>query len=735
MADDTPADVGRSRFWRKTLKSIHMKKDNQTYKKAAELLGRMTLREKIGQMVQLNSKVGSQSEAEDLAREGLLGSRILAGNAFAGNSEQAIDSLRVQNAVQRVAVEESRLGIPILFGRDVIHGHRTIFPNPLGLAAGFDRDLVRQMARTSAQEAVAHAVHWTFSPMLDVARDARWGRITESFGEDPFLAGELGAAMIAGYQGETEADWAKPDHILACPKHFLGYGAVIGGRDYHECPISEHDLLNVHALPFRRAGEAGAFSMMSGFSQVNGDLPASSPALLRDLLREKLGFTGFVVSDYDAIAELILHRRCATRRESAQLAVKAGVNMDMCARVYLEELEALVNGGELPEADLDELVLPLLYAKFAVGLFENPYTDEALADNVLRQPPFVKQARQAVADCCVLLKNRDNLLPLNLDGKRLGVVGPIIDDQRLHLSSWHSDGRAEETLSLKQAFRDRLEPGTVAFSRAVEHAARVAMSTDVLVVTLGEDAGRTGENSSIVEARLPVGQEDYIEALTRFGKPIVSVICAGRPVELGRVERCSDAILYAWHGGNEAAHGIIDVLLGEREPGGRLPVGIHHHTGQLPLTYATKSIGRTGLAGVYQDAPNDPLYPFGFGLGYTTFAFETLELAKPEIRPEESQEVTVTVRNTGTRRGATVVQLYLRDESSERTRPVRELKGFQKISLEPGESREISFNLGSSELGYFGPDRQWIVEPGEFTIFVGKDSNASMQAKFQVGSV
>lgn len=701
----------------------------------------MTVREKIGQLNQVRAEPSEAEAVCQLAREGLVGSRILASTAWAGNETQHVASIEEGNRVQRVAVEESRLGVPILNGRDVIHGHRTVFPIPLAQAASFDPALVEEAAAHAASEASAYGVHWTFAPMLDVARDARWGRIVEGCGEDPYLTGVMGAAMVRGFQG---ADPSQPGKILACAKHYLAYGTSEGGRDYASGDCSDHTLRNVYLEPFRAAIRAGCATVMSAFHDINGEPVSGSRYLLRDLLKGELGFGGFVVSDWASVTELIEHGFAENESEAAAKALSAGVDMEMVSGAYVAHLEALIASGQVESARLDDAAARVLGAKFRKGLFERPYVDAERAALALLSPAARACARKLAARSLVLLKNEGDCLPLSEKGK-IAVLGPLASARAELMGSWVLDGVAEDVTSVVDALRELAPKASIITAPPMLDAAIVAAQrADVAVLVLGESPLRTGEAHNIAELALPRDQEAWVEALSRTGTPLVLVICAGRPLPITHLVASSEAVLYAWHPGTEGGRAIADVLLGAEAPSGRLPATLPRAQGQVPIFYNHKNGGRSvnsyypfaapahpGIR-AYLDELGSPLFPFGFGLSYSTFAYDELTLDRSEIARDGVLRVSARVTNTGSRRAEEVAQCYVRDFVGSVTRPLRELKGFRRVPLEPGASARVEFALGPEELAFWNNSRERKVEPGRFAVFVGGDAFAQLGREFQV---
>jgi beta-glucosidase len=694
-----------------------------------DLLGRMTREEKIAQTTQIFVLPENRNEIKALIRQRGLGSRILATTNLAGSIREKTLEVDDLNDLQRVAVEESRLGIPLLHGRDVIHGYRTIFPIPLAQAASWDPAIVEEAFTIAAREAAAAGVHWSFAPMLDIARDPRWGRIIEGFGEDPYLASQMAAAAVRGFQGQ---DYGEPGRLLACAKHYIGYGGAEGGRDYNTAEITENTLRNIYLPPFKAAVQAGVGSVMSGFHDLNGESASGSRYLLTELLKEELGFDGFIVSDWGAVSDLVIHRTAEDRRDAARLAFDAGVDMDMCSQCFLDHLENLINQDVVNDDRLDDAVGRILTAKFRLGLFERPYADPTTAQQAQFTPEHQALARQVAARGMILLQNHGPVLPLAKNLSKIAVIGPLADQRYAMLGSWVLDGLISETQNFIEAIREVL-PGVEipAASGSMSDEMLVhALNADAVILVVGESNGRNGENNSTSTISLPPGQDELIEAVSRLGKPVVLVVMSGRPVNLTRASRFVDAILYAWHPGSLGGKAIVDLLFGDVVPSGKLPVSFPRSEGQIPVHYNHKSTGKTFAR--YVDGPITPLYPFGFGLSYTTFSFSDLQIDKPVVTLGGSLTVSVRVANTGARAGEEIVQCYLQDCVASVTRPVRELKGFARAALNPGESSVVTFKIGPEEMGFYDRGGAWEIEPGEFKVWVGSDSQASLESCFKV---
>ena len=731
--------------------------DPATEKKIDALLAQMTAEEKAGQLNQYSSAFdvtgpppseGAQKVMYDQVRQGLVGSML------------NVTGAEATRKMQQLAVLNSRLKIPMIFGFDVIHGYRTIFPIPLGEAASWDLAAIEQSARVSAIEAAAAGVHWTFAPMVDIARDARWGRIMEGAGEDVFLGSRVAAARVRGFQGR---DLAALDTIAACAKHYAAYGFAEAGRDYNTVDISEQTLRNVVLPPFKAAADAGVATFMNSFNEVHGIPATGSAHLQRDILKREWGFPGFVVSDWGSIGEMIAHGYSENLEHAARQAITAGSDMDMESRAYVRYLADLVETGKVDGKLVDDAVRRVLRVKYALGLFDDPYryADAAREKQALGNPAHVAAARDVARKSIVLLKNEGGLLPLAKGVKAIAVVGPLAADKDSPLGNWRAQAIAGSAVSLLEGIQAAVAPSTrVVHAEGVKlvtgprnfmtrsvfnttdrsgipAAVEAARSADAVVVAIGEDAFQSGEGRSQVDIGLLGLQEELLEAVLEVNKKVVVVLMSGRPLTLGWTAENAPAILEAWHGGSQAGNAIADVLFGETNPSGRLPVAFPRHVGQLPMTYAHKNTGRPGPEpGVtwssYNDSPNDPLYPFGYGLSYTTFTYSEPKVSAAAIGRDGSLQVAVQVANTGERAGTEVAQLYVRDLVGSVTRPVRELKGFQKVELQPGQSREIIFTLKAQDLAFYTASGKWEVEPGAFKVFVGGSSRDVKETGFSV---
>ena len=692
------------------------------------LLSQMTLEEKIGQ---LNLEWPGPALDPEMIRQGKVGALLNASGALTGQATGQRGSVETVNYFQRLA-QESRLKIPLLIGRDVIHGYRTIFPIPLAQAAAFDPAMSQAAAAVAAREATAEGIRWTFAPMLDIARDPRWGRIAEGNGEDPLLGSRLAEALVRGFQGD---DPSRPDQLVACAKHYVGYGAAEGGRDYESGEIAEPTLRDIYLPPFESAVRAGVGTVMSAFIDLNGIPATANRRLLTDVLRGGWGFEGFVVSDWESIAELIYHGVAGDRAHAAALALHAGVDMDMVSRAYLDTLAESVRQGRVPVAEIDEAVRRILRIKQRAGLFANPFTDPSRPARDLLTPAARQLARAFARQSMVLLKNEGNLLPLE-GFRRILVAGPFVHACSELFGTWSPDGRAEDVTPLDEALREVAPKGvSLWFAEYNDMALYLTHEADVVLLLMGEHPVRSGENSNVSDLGLPPGQEEFIAAVAALGKPVILVIFAGRPLAITRPVSQAQAVLYAWHPGIEGGAALGEVLFGLAAPGGRLPVTFPRATGQVPIYYNHKNSGRPlGRDGAFPTRYNDlisaPLFPFGYGLTYTTFAYASLRLSSDVLR--DRLEVSAEVTNTGPRPGREVVQLYVRDLVGSLTRPVRELKDFQAVELQPGETRRVTFILRPEQLAFTRADGTRGVEPGKFHVWIGPDSQRGLRGEFEV---
>ena len=715
--------------------------------KADKMLAQMTLDEKIGQMSQLD--LGFFRDPEQLkqaVRDGRCGSLL----NFLG-TEQV-------NELQRIAVEESRLGIPLIIGRDVIHGYRTVFPIPLGMAASWNPEAVSQAFRISAIEASAHGIRWTFAPMIDITWDPRWGRIAEGCGEDPLLASTLATAMVKGIQGDSLND---PTALAACAKHYVGYGFAEAGRDYNTTYISEPVLRNVVLKPFHAAKEAGAQTFMSAFNDLNG-IPTSGNAFtLKKILREEWGFDGFVVSDWASVTEMINHGYAEDEKDAAAKAINAGVEMEMATTSYYDNIKALLEEKKITMEEIDNAVRDILKVKYRLGLFDNPYTD-TLAEKKILDPAFLDHARKVARESAVLLKNENSALPLSADNiSSVAVIGPLSDAPRDQLGTWCFDGRAENSVTPLDAIREVLGEKRVNYVQALSYsrdkskdgfaaAVAAARRSDAVLFFGGEEWILSGEGQSRGEIDMPGAQTELLEALAATGKPVILVIMAGRPLAIGRELELTDALLYAWHGGTMAGPAIADLLFGEESPSGKLPVTFVKGAGQIPFYYYRNNTGRPandqawtpfdsipvvnpqsslGYKSFHLDYGFTPLLPFGYGLSYTTFEYSDLTLSSQVMNMDGSLTVKARVTNAGNMDADEIVQFYVRDRVGSITRPVKELKGYQRLRINKGDTAEVEFTLTATDLAFFN-GKETVAEPGKFDVWIGPSSDDGLHSDF-----
>jgi beta-glucosidase len=718
-----------------SISTSHTQSPKDVEQRVNALLAQMTLEEKLGQLQQLDGEGNGNFRPEhlELIRKGLLGSTL------------NVRGAQRTNQVQRVAMNESRLKIPVLFGFDVIHGYRTIFPIPLGEASSWDPSLAERSTAVAAQEANNAGVRWTFAPMVDIARDPRWGRISEGAGEDPYLGAAFARARVRGFQG---TDYSAADKILACAKHWVAYGAAEGGRDYNTTDLSENTLREIYFPPFKAAVDAGVGTLMSSFNAING-VPASANAFtLTKVLRQEWKFDGFVVSDYTSVKELINHGLVANEEEAAAAALNAGVDMEMVSRSYNTFGPQLLQQNKLSAATIDEAVRRVLRIKFRLGLFDRPYTDEAAEPNSLLRPESIRLAREIAGRSMVLLKNDRDVLPLQKNVGSIAVIGPLADDRRAPLGWWAGDGKEENTVTPLAGIKAKVSAQTkVSYAKGCDvkdestagfqEAITLAKQSDVAVVFVGELAEMVGEAASHSSLDLPGRQLELVQAIQATGKPTIVVLVNGRPLTVSWIVNNVPAILESWMGGSQSGNAIADILFGDVNPGGKLPATFPRTVGQVPIYYNHMNTGRPPEAenrytSKYFDIPWTPLFPFGYGLSYTKFKISNLQLSAPRIDVNGKLTVSVEVENVGGRVGDEVVQLYIRDPVATMTRPVKELKGFQRVTLQPGEKRRVEFVLSSEQLGFWNREMRYVVEPGEFRVMVGSNSADVIEAKFEV---
>ena len=735
--------------------------DPDVERRLDNLLAEMALEEKVGQLVQLTATAmpdfeeiaKKQKEAaaagvafrfeaqprpglEERVRAGQIGSIFGCGDAS------------LINRMQRAAVQGSRLGIPLLVGNDVIHGFRTVFPIPLAESCTWDPELLQQAARVAAEEASACGTDWIFAPMLDIARDPRWGRIAEGAGEDPFLGMAMARARVLGFQS---AGLASGRRVAACPKHYIAYGAAEAGRDYNTVDISERSLRDVYLPPFKAAFEAGAGSVMSSFNELSGVPATINSFILRTILRDELDWAGMVVSDYDAIREVTEHGAAADLKDAARKSLLAGLDMDMMSEAYAAHLVALVEEGSLSEELVTEAARRVLRLKMRLGLFEKPYVDEDLAPNLILREDFRAVALETARESIVLLKNKDGLLPLTPGQHRLAVIGPLADAAREMLGTWTLFGQAEDVDTVLESIQAAQAGGVLVHAPGCPIAAaepdgiaaalQAASVADVIVLVLGEGAGMSGEAHSRAHLGLPGRQQELVDALAATGKPMVCVLMSGRPLVVPRLAGQVDALLAAWHGGIRAGRAVADILFGAVSPSGKLTAAWPRSEGQIPLSYGHKNTGRP-MQGVgttqflepyksgYIDETNEPLFPFGYGLSYARFEYSELSVETPVVSLDGTLRASVLLKNTGAFAGTEVVQFYVRDLVGSVTRPVRELKGFQRVTLQPNTACRVNFEVPAAELGFHGLDMQYTVEPGAFKLWIGPDSASGLEGDF-----
>ena len=719
---------------------------SQNYEaKVDSLMALMTLQEKIGQTImyggswdQTGPIVGANNGK--LIREGNMGGML---NAF---------TVKGTKDLQTIAVEDSRLGIPLLFGYDVIHGHRTIFPINLGMAASWDLKLIEESSRIAAEEASAEGLHWTFSPMVDISREPRWGRISEGAGEDVYLGSQIAKAYVRGYQGD---DLSKPNTILACAKHYVAYGAPQAGRDYHTVNMSEGELRNVYLPPFKATVDAGIETFMSAFNELNGVPTSGNKFTLRDILREEWGFKGFVVSDYTSINEMVPHGYAKDEKDAARIGMNAGVDMDMMGGVYKNYLKELVEEGKVSEDYINEACRRILLAKFKLGLFDDPYRyiDEKREATTKYKPEFLAKAREIAAASSVLLQNKSQALPLSKGTKKIAFIGPLVKDEYDILGNWAAKGdRKGQAVSVFEGVSEYLKANQIMYAKGCDilkddtsgfdEAIAVSKQADVIVLVMGEGHHMSGEAASRTNLKIPGIQPKLIKEIREANptKKIILVLMNGRPLNLSDEVNLVDAILEAWFPGTMGGAGIADVLFGVYNPSGKLTVTFPRNVGQVPIYYNMKNTGRPipeanpgeDYKSNYIDSPNSPLFSFGHGLSYTSFEYSDFKLSSETLTRNGSIQASITVTNSGTKDGHEVVQLYIHDKVGSVTRPVKELKGFEKIFLKKGESKTVSFSISVEDLKFYNNEMVYDVEPGEFEIAIVPSSEFKFKHHFNL---
>ncbi len=738
---------------------LNSNSNKEIEQKVDSVLSLMNLQEKIGQMNQYNgswdvtgpaSSIGNK-EKEARLKNGGVGSML------------NVLSVKATREAQKTVMENSRLKIPLIIGYDVIHGFKTIFPIPLGESASWDLELMRKSAAVAASEASAYGIHWTFSPMIDVSRDARWGRVMEGSGEDTYLTSQIGVAKVKGYQGD---DLSKNNTIAACAKHFAGYGFAEAGRDYNTVSIGEYELHNTILPPFKAAAEAGVATFMNSFNEIDGIPATGHKGLQRNILKGDWNWDGFIVSDWGSIGEMIAHGYAVDKKHATYIAVNAGSDMDMESYAYEAHIEELVKEGKIDEKLLDDAVRRILRVKFKLGLFDDPYRycDEDREKNDIYTKENRAFSREVAKRSMVLLKNENSLLPINKTTKTIAVIGPLAADKDAPLGNWRAKGGRGTAVSLLEGIKNAVPASTkVTYAKGcdivtdkevgqtfllplhfnntdtsgIQAAVNIAKEADVVVLAIGEVALQTGEGRSQVDIGFAGVQQELLEAILKVNKNVIITLMNGRPMDISWAAKNVPAILECWHLGSESGNAIADVLFGYYNPSGKLPVSFPHHVGQEPLYYNQKMTGRpfsenhVTYSG-YRDAPKKALYPFGYGLSYTTFKYGNLTLNETKISVSGETEISVEVSNVGDRDGEEVVQLYIRDLVGSITRPIKELKGFKKINLKKGETKTVNFTINSKTLQFYTVNKKWEVEPGDFEVWIGGDSESELKTSFTV---
>ncbi|MCB9015970.1 MAG: beta-glucosidase BglX [Lentimicrobiaceae bacterium] len=737
------------------------KSDRAMDQKISELISKMTLEEKVGQLNQLSNPYQQTGTGEASEHNESFDEMVANGEVGSFLNVLGVDETM---RLQKIAVEKSRLGIPLIFGYDVIHGYKTLFPVPLAEAASFDRSMMEKSARIAAIESAANGLHWTFAPMVDISRDPRWGRIMEGAGEDVYLGEQAAIARVHGFQGKNLSD---ANTIAACAKHFAAYGAAIGGRDYNAVDMSERQLREVYLPPYKAAVDAGVATFMSSFNTLNG-IPASGSRWLQtEILRHEWGFDGFVVSDWNSLGEMMFHGNVASEYEVGYRGVDAGVDMDMEGRIYINQVKQLLDDKKISITQIDEMVTRVLRIKFRLGLFDNPfqYCDKQKEKELTMHPDHLAASREVAEKSIVLLKNENKTLPITSNVKRIAVIGPLANDKDAPLGNWRGNATPNTAVSLLEGmkatagsnyeimyaegcklttneelnFFTQLAVNTTDRSGFAE-AIATAKKADVVVMALGETAYMSGECRSYADISLKGLQLELLREIRKTGKPIILTLFTGRPLVLTDVVEHTDAILNCWLLGTESGNAIANVLFGKYNPSGKLPASFPYHVGQIPVYYEQMNTGRPynpnpeGFSSKYRDIPNAPLFAFGYGLSYTTFEYSNLKLSATKINLNEKLTVKATITNTGEYNGEEVAQLYIRDVVGNGvSRPLLQLKGFEKIMIEKGSSKEVTFDISPSDLAFFRMDNKFAPEAGKFEVFVGTSSdNLKLKGEFDL---
>jgi beta-glucosidase len=713
------------------------------HRKVDSIMSLMTLNEKIGQTIMYSgdwNNTGPYVTSDNMKfiKEGNLGSML---NVYTSKGTKEL---------QKIAVEQTRLGIPLLFGYDVIHGFKTIFPINLGIASSWDLEVVEEVARISAEEASASGVHWTFAPMIDIARDPRWGRISEGSGEDVFLTSKIAKAYVKGFQGDSLSN---NNTILACAKHFVGYGAAQAGRDYHTVSMGDNELRNVYMPPFKAAIDSGVETFMTAFNELNGIPATANEYIFKDILRDEWGFNGFVVTDYTAINELVNHGYAENEKHAAELAINSGIDMDMMSGAYRRFLKELIIEGKVDETLVNEACRKILLAKFKLGLFDDPYkySNEQREKEIIYHPEFLESARKIASKSSVLLKNINKTLPLNKK-QTIALIGPLVKDKKNIIGSWAAAGdRNGKAISIFQGIKEYLDDSNIMFAQGCDiesndysgfnEAINIAKKADKIIMVLGEDYNMSGEAASKTSIKLPGIQTELIKIIRDElpNKEIILILMNGRPLDLTIEDSLADAILEVWYPGTSGGLGVADILFGKYNPSAKLPVTFPRNLGQVPIYYNQKNTGRPiskenpteDYKSNYIDSPNTPLYPFGHGLSYTTFKYSEIELSNDKVRESEVLKASSTITNTGNFDGHEVVQLYIRDKVGSITRPVKELKDFKKIFLKKGESKTVIFEISNNDLKFYN-NGKLVLESGEFEIGISPSSDFEFNKSFNL---